>query len=107
MTIDKKSTISASKFTKPILDELMLGEAFRVFRKSDDLSLTELADRLGVSRQFLSDVELGRKQVGISFIEGFARELGYGIEPFLRLFLRDQLKRHGLDYIVNIEKRAG
>jgi transcriptional regulator with XRE-family HTH domain len=38
-----------------------LGERIRELREAKDLSLRELATRLGLSAAFLSDVELGRR----------------------------------------------
>lgn len=100
MTIDAEDT----KFSEERMEKISLGESFRSFREAEELSVTELAQRLEVSRQFLSDVEKGRKFVGIDFIKKFCDELGFGIEPFLRVYLREILSRNGLKYMVLLVK---
>lgn len=51
---------------------------------SDEISQVELAKKLGVSKQFLSDVEHNRKDVGIDFAKNVSSVLGYSIEPLFR-----------------------
>ena len=53
-----------------------LGEFSRELREDKDLSVRELAKRLGVSASFLSDVELGRRHPSSRVLSRLARELG-------------------------------
>ena len=53
-----------------------LGEYSRELRERKDLSVRELAKRLGVSASFLSDVELGRRHPSGHVLAKLARELG-------------------------------
>ena len=62
---------------------MTFGGLIRSLRMSDELSQVELAKKLGVSKQFLSDVEHNRKEVGISFAKKFSAVLGYSIEPLI------------------------
>ena len=57
-----------------------LGQKIRELRKEKDLSLRELAKRLGVSAAFLSDVELGRRFPSDKVLSGIARVLGTSVE---------------------------
>ena len=66
----------------------------------------ELAKKVGVSKQFLSDVEHDRKDVGISFAKKISEALGYSIESFIELLIRNQLKRQDLNYIVELKKAS-
>lgn len=51
-----------------------LGEYLRELRENKDLSVRELAKRLGVSAPFLSDVELGRRHPSDDVLSKLARE---------------------------------
>lgn len=53
-----------------------IGERIRELREEKDLSLRELALKIGVSAAFLSDVELGRRQPSDKHLAVLARILG-------------------------------
>jgi len=75
----------------------------RSLRLSDEISQVELAKKIGVSKQFLSDIENNRKEVGIAFAKKIASTLEYSIEPLIELLIRDQLRKQDLDYIVELK----
>ena len=52
-----------------------LGEYIRELREDKDLSVRELAKRLGLSAPFLSDVELGRRYPSGGVLSKLSREL--------------------------------
>lgn len=52
-----------------------IGERIRELRKEKDMSLRELASKLGVSAAFMSDVELGRRQPSDKHLATLARIL--------------------------------
>jgi len=57
-----------------------LGQRIRELREEKDLSLRELAKKLGVSAAFLSDVELGRRYPSNKVFLGIAQTLGTSVE---------------------------
>ena len=71
-------------------------------RETDEITQAELARRLGVSRQFLNAVELGRSQVGLDFAKRIADALGYSPEPFAEVLIREQLKKAGITCAVSL-----
>jgi transcriptional regulator with XRE-family HTH domain len=99
-------TLDAFEVTQDVWEKMTFGGLIRSLRMSDEISQAELAKKLRVSRQFLSDVEHNRKDVGISFAKKVASALGYSIEPLLELLIRQQLKRQHLNYIVEIRKAS-
>ncbi len=101
--VDAPNALDATKAT---WDAMTFGGLVRSLRTSDEISQVELAKRLGVSKQFLSDVENNRKDVGISFAKKVAEALDYSIEPLIELLIRDQLRRQNLNYIVDLKKVA-
>lgn len=107
MSTKRSEFITAKKFTKNIDEKMTLGMLMRAFREAEDVSQVDLAERLKVSKQFLSDVENNRKKVGIAFIQKFSTEFGFSPDTFLRVYLRDQLRDAGMkDYNVHLTKRA-
>lgn len=103
MNTKSKDTINALDATKDIWNEMTFGGLVHSLRISDEITQVELAKRVGVSKQFLSDVEHNRKDVGIAFAKKISDALGYSIEPLIELLIRDQLRRQHLDYIVELK----
>jgi transcriptional regulator with XRE-family HTH domain len=106
MTTKTNNTIDALEATKNVWKKMTFGGLIRTLRTSDEISQVELAKKLGISKQFLSDVEHNRKDVGISFAKKVSSVLGYSIEPLLELLIKQQLKRQRLNYIVEIKKAS-
>lgn len=104
MTTKRNNTMDALEATKDTWNKMTFGSLIHSLRVSDDISQVKLAKTIGVSKQFLSDVEHNRKDVGISFAKKIADALGYAIEPLIELLIRDQLKKHKLNYIVELKK---
>lgn len=73
-----------------------LGERIRELREAKDLSLRELAARLGLSAAFLSDVELGRRYPSEKVVASMAKVLGTTAEDLCSYDQRpplEELKR--------------
>jgi transcriptional regulator with XRE-family HTH domain len=60
--------------------ETSLGQRLRELRDRADLSLRELAKRIGISSPFLSDVELGRRFPSEEILEKLAAALNVPLE---------------------------
>jgi transcriptional regulator with XRE-family HTH domain len=99
-------TSNALESTQDIWDKMTFGGLVHSLRVSDEISQVELAKKIGVSKQFLSDVEHNRKDVGIGFAKKISDSLGYSIEPLIELLIRDQLRRQHLNYIVELKKAS-
>ena len=50
----------------------MQHEALKLVRQFHNLSLTELAERLGVSKSYLSQIEHGHKKPSLDLLEAYA-----------------------------------
>lgn len=103
MNTKLNDTVNAFDATKDVWNEMTFGGLVHSLRLSDEITQVELAKMLGVSKQFLSDVEHNRKDVGIAFAKKISDALGYSIEPLIELLIRDQLRRQNLDYIVELK----
>jgi len=97
---------SALESTKDVWNKMTFGGLVRSLRLSDAISQVELGKKIGVSKQFLSDVEHNRKDVGMEFAKKVSDALGYSIEPLIELLIRDQLRKQHLDYIVELKRAS-
>lgn len=68
-----------------------LGEFIRHKRDELDISLRELARRLGVSAPFVSDVELGRRYPGDEILAKMASEFKVSVERLKSFDSRESL----------------
>lgn len=100
-----KNTVDAEKHFKAKLGRLTLGEALKALRLSDEISQTEFAEKLGVSRQYLCDLEAGRKPVSVAKAAEFAKALKQSKEVFITLAIQDELERYKLPYIVSLAEK--
>ena len=60
--------------------EISLGQRLRELRDKADLSLRELAKKIGISSPFLSDIELGRRFPSEEILGKLARALNVSLE---------------------------
>ena len=60
--------------------EISLGQRLRELRDKADLSMRELAKRIGVTPPFLSDIELGRRFPSEEILAKLAGALGVSLE---------------------------
>lgn len=67
----------------------MLSEALRLIRVFHDLKQGDLAERLGLSKSFVSELESGRKTPSVEVIDKYSRE--FGIPASSILFFSEQL----------------
>ncbi len=86
MNIKNKTTQKSLKALEEISGEkLTLGRLLWAIRKSDELSQVEFAKKLGISKQYLCDLEHNRKTTSPKLAAIYAERLGYSREQFIRL----------------------
>ena len=61
----------------------MLSEALRLIRVFHDVKQVELADRLGISKSYLSEIESGKKQPKVELIERYSSEFDIPVSSIL------------------------
>ena len=66
------------------------GSNLRQIREEKNISLRELAKKIGVSGAFLSDIELGRRFPSLDKIELIAKEIGIPAEQLKQFDFRDE-----------------
>lgn len=66
------------------MDDILVryGKAVRKIRKKQKISQEEFADKCGLHRTYISDVELGKRNVSLENIERIANALGMTLSEF-------------------------
>ena len=100
-----KKSISARKALTDVLKS-SFGEFVRDIRECDEISQTELAKRMQVSRQFINAIEKDKANISLEMAVKIARTLGYPYEAFVEIFLNDMLRKSGINKIVHLESKA-
>lgn len=104
MTIKKKS--DAKKFLEKLTGELTLSSLIIAIRQGEEMSQVEFAKLLGVSRQYLCDIEHDRRTISPKSAAAFAKKLGYSPHQFVRLCLQDMVNRDGLKLRIEVQDAA-
>ena len=83
--------------------KLTLGNLLLSIRQGEEMNQVDFAKALGVSKQYLCDIERGRKFVSPKVAAEFADKLGYSREQFVKLCLQDMVDRQGLNVFIHVE----
>lgn len=103
MSTKKKSKDDALKILEDLAGEkLTLGTFLYAIRKGEDLTQVEFAKILNISKQYLCDLERGRRFASPKAAERFANILGYSAQQFVRLSLQDIVDKEGINMTVNV-----
>lgn len=76
---------------------LTFGEMVRSIRETDELTQEEVATKVGVSKQHVSDVENGRRRVSIERAARWAKALGYPPAYFVRMVAQEEIDAAGVN----------
>jgi transcriptional regulator with XRE-family HTH domain len=87
-------------------ETLTLGSLLWAIRQGETLSQIEFAEMLGISKQYLCDVERGRRFVSPKMAAQYAKKLGYSVNQFVRLCLQDMINRDGIRLKVEVKAAA-
>ena len=93
---------TAAYLARLLKGPLTLGGALAAIREGDEQSLAQFAQRLGVSRSHLSDIEHGRRFISLERAAAFAVALGHHQAQFVRLALQDLVRNAGLKFRVDV-----
>lgn len=104
MNTKKKS--DTMQFLEKISGELTLAGLLSAIRQGEDMPQIEFAKLLGVSRQYLCDIEHGRRSVSPKKAVAFAKKLGQSPQQFVRLCLQDLVNRDGLKFKIDVKNAA-
>lgn len=83
--------------------KLSFASLLTAIREGEEMSQAEFAKILGISRQYLCDLEHGRRFTSLKAAAKYAKKLGYAPQQFIRLALQDYADREGLKIIIEIK----
>lgn len=96
-------SINARSHLESLVGRLTLGKTIRSIRQGEEESQIDFAQRLGVSKQYLCDLEHDRKIVSPKKAKYFAEILGYSQEQFIALAIQDSLEHDGIHMLVEVK----
>jgi transcriptional regulator with XRE-family HTH domain len=103
----KKKPSEALKFLETLTgSKLTLANLLLAIRQGEEMSQVEFAKLLGISRQYLCDIEHGRRSISPKAAAGIAKKLGYSQQQFVRLCLQDLVDRDGLKLKIDVKDAA-
>lgn len=82
--------------------QLSLGGFLRSHRMGEEMSQTEFADFLGLSKQRLSDLENNKGNVSIKLCKELGDKIGVPAEWLASLALQDMINKEGLNLKVAV-----
>ncbi|MGA2582437.1 MAG: helix-turn-helix transcriptional regulator [Tepidisphaeraceae bacterium] len=104
MITKKSKGSSGSELEQRILEgPLTFGAAVEALRVGDEISQAAFARKLGISRQYLCDVEKGRRLVSPEQAARFAKAFGHPPNVLVRLALQDSVSASGLKLKVSVD----
>lgn len=103
MTKRAKKSEAMKLLDKMVGEPLTFGSMLRTIRECDEMTLEAFAQKLGISRSNLCDIEHGRKGVSLPRAARWAHVLGYPEKQFVTLALQAELDAAGLKYHVEIK----
>ena len=104
MAIKKRRTVSqraeeSMAFLEELAGPITFGRLLWSIRKGEEMSQTEFAKRLGISKQHLSDLENGRRSISPERAAKFAKKLKYSPQRFVELVLQESVEKAGLKQV--------
>lgn len=104
MNTNQNRSKEAKKYLEKLTGRILsLGGLLLSIRQGEEMTQIEFAKKLGISKQYLCDVEHGRRFISPKMAESFATTLGYSPEHFVRLCLQDMMDRDDLHLVVSVK----
>ena len=85
------------------LGPLTFGKAIESLRECEEMSLTDYAKELGITKVSLKDLETGKRIPTPKRVAEIAEKMGLSEKVLIELALRDGLRKQGLNYNVKLE----
>lgn len=107
MTIERNKIKFGLKDLQKHRGPMTFGRLLVSYRASSDLTQVELADKLGLSKGNICDLEKERKVPSPAKAEEIAKKLGELPQYWVEVAVQDMLRSQDLDYVVKIEGKKG
>jgi transcriptional regulator with XRE-family HTH domain len=104
MTTKKSKTSKTQSLLESISKKsLTLNNLLLAIRQGEEMTQIEFAKLLGVSKQYLCDLEHNRRFASPKAAEEYAKILGYSPQQFVRLCLQDLIAREGMHFLIEVK----
>jgi transcriptional regulator with XRE-family HTH domain len=104
MSTKKVKISKAEKLLETVTGEsLTLNSLILAIRQGEEMTQIQFAKKLGVSRQYLCDLEHNRRFASPKAAEEFAITLGYSSQQFVKLCLQDLIEREGMSFLIEVK----
>lgn len=103
LSMSEKSLLVLEDISKK---KLTIGNLLCSIREGEEMTLVAFSEKLGVSRQYLCDLEHGRRVVSVKMAAEFAHKLDHSPIQFVRLALQEELERSGLHFDIQLKEAA-
>ena len=100
--MNKKNKDLKEYLFKRLKEKISFAMEMRAYRTRDDLTQDELAVLLGVSKQYISDIENKRRFVSVKKAAEYARKMKENERFYIMLAMQDMLNICGLKYKVDV-----
>ena len=97
----KKAKYSVKDLEKD-LGGLSFGQMLESYRLGEELSLKEMAKKLGISASSVCDLEKGRRIPSLGRVRTIAKKLKVSEKLWVQACLQDQLDKEKLNYEVTV-----
>lgn len=101
-TARNKKVKYGSKELERDFGPLTFGQLLESHRLSEEISQSEMAKKLKVSRQKLNDFEHGRRSPSLRMAADFAERLGEHAPTWISIVIEEMLRRDHLDFKVTL-----
>ncbi|MFI5304457.1 MAG: helix-turn-helix transcriptional regulator [Nitrospiria bacterium] len=103
MATKLRAAVPAKEFIERNFGPMTFGKFLVSVRLNMDMSQTELAKRLKVTRSRICDIEKGRILVSPGFAGKIAKLGGFPEKLAIKYCLQDQLRKANIKYDVNLD----
>ena len=103
MTTRRKKSDAMLLMEKLTGGPISICEILWSLRKSDEMTQSEFASILEISKQHLCDIEKGRKAVSPARAAVFAKRLGQSPMYFIQLALQEELEKAGVKIKIKVD----
>ncbi len=96
----------AEKVMRKILGPITVASMFRAYKTSNDMTLEEMAEILGTTKGFISNVLTGKKKLSLKKTLEIAKKLGEFKEVYASVWFEEEAREAGLDFNKVIKSRV-
>ena len=97
-------TTKTKKFLKKMINEdVDFGNLLAALRKADEVTQVALAQKIGVSKGLICDIEKGRRTASVELAMKIAKAMGYSKKVMVKQILDDQLHHAKADFEVKLK----